>query len=190
MTVIRKKITEIRITKMRTVHYRDDDGDLIRDAEEVEFTRPVNTASGSKRMLHYFVDSVVFSFGIVLLQTTVIFFSDALENIIIIPFFVPIINLICYTFFYFIFENSFQRTPAKFLTGCRVINAYCEKPDAKSILSRSLIRIVPFEALSCFSSSGRGWHDKWSDTWVVDAKEYEELRRLLGMSSEDSSILE
>lgn len=74
-------------------------------------------------------------------------------------------------------ETSFQTTVGKMLTKTVVINDYAQKPTTKQILGRSLSRIVPFEALSCIN--GRGWHDKWSGTWVVEIKEKDKLQKLL-----------
>jgi len=41
---------------------------------------------------------------------------------------------------------------------------------------------VPFEILSCLSD--RGWHDRWSDTYVVPDEEYDKLKKLLDEQKE------
>jgi hypothetical protein len=40
--------------------------------------------------------------------------------------------------------------------------------SAKTVLLRTLCRIVPFEPFSAFG--GHPWHDKWTRTYVIDVK--------------------
>src|SRR4051812_10617523 len=68
--------------------------------------------------------------------------------------------------YHFLFEVTLGRTPAKFITGTRVVSADGARPSAMQILGRTLARYVPFEPLS-FVFGGdppNGWHDKWSRT--------------------------
>lgn len=67
--------------------------------------------------------------------------------------------------YYFVFEAAFQRTPAKFITGTKVVMINGSKPDAGTIAKRTLSRFVPFEPLS--GSKGIWWHDRWTRTRVV-----------------------
>ena len=71
-------------------------------------------------------------------------------------------------FYYFIFESTIQRTPAKFITKTKVLDINGSKASRSQIFKRTLIRYIPFEV---FSGLGKekwyGWHDKWSDTMVV-----------------------
>lgn len=68
--------------------------------------------------------------------------------------------------YYVGFEATLGRTPAKFLTGTKVVAIDGGRPRLKQILGRTLARLVPFEAFSFFGKSD-GWHDRWSDTRVV-----------------------
>jgi uncharacterized RDD family membrane protein YckC len=63
-------------------------------------------------------------------------------------------------------EASIGRTIGKLLTGTRVVRLDGSRPDLSTIMRRSAARLVPFEPLSGFSSSGP-WHDRWTDTAVV-----------------------
>jgi uncharacterized RDD family membrane protein YckC len=56
--------------------------------------------------------------------------------------------LFCSIMFYGLFESYLQRTPGKFLTGTRVIRLDGAKPTEWNILLRTLLRFIPFEALS------------------------------------------
>ena len=77
---------------------------------------------------------------------------------------------ICLLFlYYFVFESAFQRTPAKFITGTKVIMQDGSKPSAVTIAKRTLSRFVPFEPLS--GSKGTWWHDRWTKTMVVKVKD-------------------
>ena len=86
-------------------------------------------------------------------------------------------NIIVTVAYYFICERTMQRTLGKFATNSVVINEYGEAPELGSLVGRSFSRLVPFEALSCLSD--RGWHDRWSKTYVVTTEERDILKRLL-----------
>jgi len=81
-------------------------------------------------------------------------------------------------FYYFIFETTTQRSPAKFITGTKVIMADGTKPSAGTILKRTFCRMIPFNGLSFLGELGKGWHDRFSDTYVVNVKIYDEAVRL------------
>lgn len=88
-------------------------------------------------------------------------------------------TFLTYPLFYAITEYKFQQTPGKMLTNYVVIDQYVNKPDFKTCLLRTLIRIVPFEPFSCLSTPSRGWHDKWTKTYVVHKDEVYKLKALL-----------
>lgn len=72
--------------------------------------------------------------------------------------------------FYCLFEGFWQRSPAKWLLGLKVVNLQGRKPGWGQIFRRSLVRLVPFEPFSFFGSRPYGWHDKWSNTRVISMK--------------------
>ena len=74
--------------------------------------------------------------------------------------------LVVLFFYYFFFELLFQATPGKLITQTRVISRQEAPLEASTIALRTLIRLVPFEPFSFLF--GEGWHDKWSNTMVVD----------------------
>ena len=79
--------------------------------------------------------------------------------------------------YYPFFETAYGKTPGKWITKTRVVTETDERPTLKHILVRTLVRFVPFEALS-FLVSARGWHDVWSGTRVVrDRKRKRRKRR-------------
>jgi|GEM_PF-663845 len=74
--------------------------------------------------------------------------------------------------YYFIFESLCQRTPGKLITGTKVIDIDGRKPTLGAIAIRTLIRFIPFEAFSFPGKKAYGWHDRWSETYVVKAKRF------------------
>ena len=73
--------------------------------------------------------------------------------------------------YYVFFESVWSKTPAKFITKTRVVMEDGEKPNFGIIVIRTLVRCIPFEALTLLSPKRpRGWHDKWSRTIVIDEK--------------------
>jgi len=75
--------------------------------------------------------------------------------------------LFIYFLYYLIFESLFGRTPAKFLTGTKVIDENENRPNFKTILIRNLSRLIPFDSFS-FLMSDTGWHDSISKTSVIN----------------------
>ena len=177
------KITELTEERVRTTYTRDAYGNRIRGQEEFTAFRPVKTVKEGPRFGHFFIDIIAFN----ILMTTIDFILNLFH--ISIPYshgsgltfmYVNSISgLLLYPFMYFICEYLWQRTPGKFLTKTVVIDEYGKRPDIPSLIARSLIRLVPFEAFSCFGTHSRGWHDKWSNTYVVAKEELEEIQALL-----------
>ncbi len=69
--------------------------------------------------------------------------------------------------YYMVFETAFGWTPGKLVTGTRVVRCDGSKPSAGDVARRTLIRLVPINALSFLFSEPSGWHDVWTDTRVV-----------------------
>ena len=109
-----------------------------------------------KRFLNLILDWVIMSFFITILGF--MFMNESSLGVII--------YIILY---YVLFESIWSKTPAKFITKTKVITEYGEKPNVKNVFIRTLVRFVPFEALSFLGPERpRGWHDNWSKTIVID----------------------
>jgi len=76
-------------------------------------------------------------------------------------------------FYYFVFEAIWQRTPAKFITGTKVVDLYGTKPTVGTIALRTLVRLIPFEPFSFLGKGAYGWHDTLSQTFVIRSKTLE-----------------
>jgi uncharacterized RDD family membrane protein YckC len=84
-------------------------------------------------------------------------------------------TFIVYLLFYFVMmiyystiEAITGRTIAKYITKTKVVNEEGKKPGYGTILIRTLCRLIPFDPLSFLLSDDSGWHDKLSQTKVIN----------------------
>lgn len=185
-----RKITELTEPKFRTIREKDAAGKRIARQVEYKGYRNVRVVSGGKRFAHFFVDGIVYYVLYYFVEYLWINISraDALSNLIT-GFFISTIFMFAFPIYYILFEHFFQRTPGKFLTKTIVIDIYGNKPEIGTNILRNIIRLVPFETFSCLSD--RGWHDRWSDTFVVDEDEYLIIKELqLKLENEAGETLE
>ncbi|MGD1949236.1 MAG: RDD family protein [Leptolyngbyaceae cyanobacterium] len=128
-------------------------------------------AANWKRLVNYIIDIVgylIINLVLGLLIGTIVAItgnidfleSDAFDALS------SLLALVVLFFYYFFFELLFQATPGKLITQTRVISRQEAPLEASTIALRTLIRLVPFEPFSFLF--GEGWHDKWSNTMVVD----------------------
>lgn len=75
------------------------------------------------------------------------------------------------------FEILFARTIGKFITKTVVVDEYGRKPTINAILMRSICRAIPFEFLTFLGMPCRGWHDQFSNTYVVQQALLDSKRR-------------
>lgn len=178
----RKKITELTEIRWRTTHFFDEYGNRVRDREEYIARREVRSVKSGPRFGHFLADMIAFQIIVAVVGFTlqVIFKYTTINSFegLFIALIINISGLVLYPMLYALSEYYLQRTPGKYLTQTLVIDEYGDKPDFKTALLRSIIRMVPFEPFSCTDNYSRGWHDKWSNTWVVPEEELQEIRRL------------
>jgi len=74
-----------------------------------------------------------------------------------------------YVLFYTLFEYFTGRTPGKYYTKNEVVLIDGSRPGFFAILGRSLTRIIFLDTIS-FLFSKRGWHDYFSNTYVISKK--------------------
>jgi uncharacterized RDD family membrane protein YckC len=132
-------------------------------------------ATSGQRLANYFIDRVVililFFMSIFILA---ILFAASGESIdeegAGFTFFSYLILFAVHIGYYAIMESVFGRTVGKFVSGTCVVDSQGRTPEAQVIILRTLSRLVPFEAFSFLGTPARGWHDQWTDTWVVEYK--------------------
>ncbi|MCD6065432.1 MAG: hypothetical protein K0S33_258 [Bacteroidetes bacterium] len=174
------KITEIKETYTTRRRARNAAGELeFRDVTLTRF-KEVKYVEGWARFGGFMLDLVfilifegIIGFGIGIL---IALFGDV--NVIETDSFDLLFRLLTWVLirplFYIIFEGSAAATPSKMILGRIVVNEYGEKPSLGQIIGRSYGRMVPFEMFSCLGTLG--WHDTWSETFVLRKKDLEELR--------------
>lgn len=121
-----------------------------------------------KRVIHLILDIFI---GILVFSNLLFYLNQGFDKLGIFtiksdhaPYIYAILIQCVYCTFYEVLLGS---TPAKFLTETKVIAEDGSKLDFRKGMLRSLIRLIPFEPFS-FLFNDEGWHDKWSDTLVVD----------------------
>jgi uncharacterized RDD family membrane protein YckC len=134
-------------------------------------------AGGGKRFLNYLIDQAgqlgcifVVSVGLIILEEFGLFsgISVWIENMSDLQSYgVAYVGSLVY---FTLFEYLFGRTPAKWITGTKVVTHTGGKPDFMKVILRTLYRIVPFEPFSFLGGNTSGWHDRWSGTLVVDLR--------------------
>ncbi|MCU7618096.1 RDD family protein [Chryseobacterium sp. PBS4-4] len=145
-----------------------------------------NKASKGIRFANFIIDRIViyiifFLFGA---------FSLLVYEIFNIEFFLNITNKMAtasrlqdilittavYLLYVFLMEYFTKgRTVGKYITGTKVMSLDGSNPTFQEYLIRTVSRIVPFDALSFFGENG--WHDTWSDTRVINIKNYKAERQ-------------
>jgi len=130
--------------------------------------------------MNYFIDNIFYEIGMFILVNPLVrlIFGNSLSKNFWSNFLIALIMLFAY---YFIFEAAFQKTPGKFITGTKVIMEDGSKPDIGTITKRTLVRFVPFEAISMYTgkvpkNKGTWWHDRWTTTRVVIKTKYPETK--------------
>lgn len=164
------KITDLEEERLVTRHERNEFGELEKVQKLVIFKKAIPNLSAGMRLLNYLIDGVILTF----LVPQVLIMLDYEKFWLMINS----IYWLSFPLYYLIMEFFFQRTIGKMITGSVVINEYAEKPDFVAVGLRTIIRIVPFEALS-FLNNNRGWHDRWTNTYVVKANRVSELQQLI-----------
>lgn len=119
-----------------------------------------------KKVVHFTIDSSLMYLLYLNLEDIILFFG--LHNLFnLSPF---IILLMFYIFYYFFFEFVFGRTIGQLLTNSYVVDKKHRKPDANTIMLRTLLRLNPLDIFTFFSLRKDGWHDRFSGTKTIHYK--------------------
>lgn len=179
-------IENIKIDKTYKKTVKDESGNKVYEETTKKVKREINLVKPGVRFGYFLIDLIfiyVFSFIVGIIMGFMGFYSVLGDDL-----WIRVIGVLCQVMYYFIFEATTGTTFGKMILGYVVINKYAESPKAMAVLGRSFSRLVPFEALSCFGE--RGWHDQWSNTYVVKKSEKEELQKLLGTSNYQTELLD
>ncbi len=156
--------------------------------EEFKVTNDILASSG-KRFANFLIDRTLFTGIFFVFGVLIAFYAELtgdyetldyvkrFENIN--RFLDMLITGLLFAILYSIFEFKTQRTIGKYITKTKVVLENGEKPDLNTIITRSLCRIIPFDALSYLGNPSRGWHDTISNTYVVDIDKFENKKNTI-----------
>ncbi len=139
---------------------------------EGESIQSFRDASTGQRFVNYLIDALIL-YGVSELLSKLFFVSFSANyldagNDTFLLFLAIFINYGILVLYYTCFEAFLKgKTPGKYLTKTRAVMDDDSVIKFNPALLRNFIRIVPFEPFSFFGSTGRGWHDRWSDTKVI-----------------------
>ncbi len=146
----------------------------IKEEQKAEESRLKERVSQGKRFANYLLDTIfALIFGVIMgfiLGIVLALISPNLLNTIdfdstIVNY---LFNTVAFFLYYTLFESINGRSLAKYITKTMVVDENGEKPSFGTIMVRSLCRKIPFNAFSFLSSDESGWHDRFSNTRVVD----------------------
>lgn len=182
-----KTIEDLKVEKVTYKNEIDENGNTVKVPVTKMVPRtPVVVTQGVR--FGYYVIDVVFIYILVFIIGFVSAAAGADIAIWSDPILSRVFGLLIFVGYYLILESATGSTLGKLILGYTVINQYAEKPSFLTSLGRNFARAVPFEAFSCFGE--RGWHDSWSNTYVVKNSEKNELQKLLGNLSSNAEILD
>jgi len=128
-------------------------------------SEPTGLATGSQRLMNFCADLILFRLLLITIITYNLGFFRSLSSSIG-PIAIPLFGIGLLFCYYFVFETVIQRTPAKLLTGTKVVDMDGARPGLGKVALRTVIRFVPFEPFSAFTNKGL-WHDTWAGTRVM-----------------------
>lgn len=138
---------------------------FIADNNGILSLQKIDIANSGKRFINYLIDTAVL---VALMYRTE--FSLKGKSFISLLFF----NwdaLFIVGYYYFFLERVFNTTAGKCITNTTIVNEQLRKPSFQEILIRTLCRFIPFDFLSYFTETNRGWHDRISNTYVATTVE-------------------
>lgn len=141
-------------------------------------------ASKGQRLLNFVIDLFIIYVIEISIGTTIILIGDLTKSdtasnwvsslsVVESLFF----GLVILFFYYSTTEMYFFRTFGKYFTKTMVVKHDGSRPNMKSIMIRTLSRLIPFEPFS-FLNTERGWHDTLSVTYVVKKHDFIAKKKL------------
>lgn len=145
------------------------DGHLLRPRQ-----KKLVPASFWKRLLNILLDyvgTIIFLSAILFL---VAYFSEVSirenlhRNRVTHPYAFQLLGIFAMYVYYVASEFYLKgKTFGKYLTQTRVVTMDGSPPNLRKVMIRSLLRFLPFEAISFVFLKNHTWHDQWSGTMVI-----------------------
>lgn len=133
-------------------------------------------ASTGKRFANYLIDLLVFYILIFIGAMVMALLNpesvDDAGMLDMNPFLDRLLWLVLYGVYMSLVEGIFKgRSLGKLVTGTKAVNEDGSTLSFSKALARGFSRIVPFEQFSAFGNPSYPWHDKWTNTYVIDIRE-------------------
>nr|WP_315027183.1 RDD family protein [uncultured Chryseobacterium sp.] len=130
------------------------------------------------RAVVYFI-FIIFGFAssLVFALTGINFFIEIVQEMAGVNRFMDILITSTVYFIYIFLIEYFTkgRSLGKYITGTKVICTDGTDPTIKDYFIRNISRLIPFDVLSFLGENG--WHDSWSETRVINIKNYNTERQ-------------
>jgi len=130
-------------------------------------------ASKAKRLLNYAIDLILFFIlfvGVGIFLTTI---TPAADEFVESDSFI-LITVIIYAIYMSLIEAAFKgKSFAKLFTRTRAANLDGSTISLSTAFARGFSRAIPFCVLSAFGTPCNPWHDRWTNTIVIDEIESE-----------------
>ncbi|MEH6658235.1 RDD family protein [Leeuwenhoekiella marinoflava] len=142
--------------------------DVAQDNDAVKEIQDYVSSSGV-RFVNFSIDFIVFLLLVLIASLALdsVFVTSNNDLLMAIGYGMIILIFLAY---YGLSEYFFQKTAGKYVTKTIVVTEQGNKPDGKTILIRSLCRLIPFDRLS-YLVTKNGFHDRFSNTRVVKEQE-------------------
>ncbi len=188
-------IEDLKEEKQFYKREKDVFGNVVRTPYTRMIPREVNTVTQGVRFGYYLIDLlIIFLIEIAIWIALEVIFrgtnnTQLLEkNSLFFILYSSFSRLIIYFLYYMLSEGYFSTTIGKAICGYTTIDENANRISFSTGILRSLCRFIPFEAFSCLSE--RGWHDRFTKTYVVKKGEKTQLQILLKtVSDTDGQIL-
>lgn len=139
-------------------------------------------ASKGQRLANFFIDYIVQVLIGGVIGIVVGFIVNITDNIALYNwFFVDtsrwkdyLLGIIILIIYFTVIETLTAHSIGKYISKTKIVMEDGSKPKLSDILLRSICRLIPFEQFSFLGKDGRGWHDKQSETYVVDTARFDE----------------
>jgi uncharacterized RDD family membrane protein YckC len=133
-------------------------------------------ASSGKRLANYFIDLILFYILVFIAGMIIATVSpESLENDTLFSdnvFLDRLLSLLIFGVYMSFVEGIFKgRTLGKLITGTKAVNADGSTISFATALGRGFSRMVPFEPFSALGNPPYPWHDKWTNTYVIDVRQ-------------------
>ncbi|MCS3871308.1 putative RDD family membrane protein YckC [Chryseobacterium ginsenosidimutans] len=145
-----------------------------------------NRATKWQRFANLFIDKLVINLFIIIIGFVGVFIDNVIGSNIFTTVLLKLsemgrlADIILTSFLYFLYTFLMEyftngKTIGKYITGTKVIMTDGQLPTFENYFLRNISRLVPFDGLSFLGENG--WHDSWSDTRVINTKNYETERQ-------------